>query len=477
MGISEYYQNSLLSEASYAVLQTARNPDGTFSQDLVESALIASDFSESQAADFVSHWRVVAHQPNKSTGLSATVFERLDDVGNGTGEFTLAVRGTDTPWDWMTDAGIFVGVTPDQTGQYQELVGLVDGWFDDGKLASGFTVVGHSLGGFLAGGLLVDYPTEIAHAFLYNAPGVGGLKAELEVLTGQQDPVIDLDSISNLVADFCPDATADWGVGWGTRIPIVIEGSDLAIWENHEISRLTDALAVHALLGELSSSVELADIGDILRAASLQNDVMLDTVVNAVGDLFEAGMPITGSEPDVRDALYTRIQDIQNSMTMAADFITIEPTSGLTLEQLIADTADGIAYRYALEHLNPFAILGDPAIYDAHNTNGELNADQFTEQYLEDSAALGTASSLERVIDGLEKLFGLNTTPLSTSNGNRDALYQAIYAIQASAGYQTALQIADFAQVVSLAGLSSDHTAELVANNDTCSAVMWRHVA
>jgi hypothetical protein len=52
---------------------------------------------------------VVDHQPNTLTGLSATLFERLDASGNGTGEFTLAVRGTEPlldPRDLIVDRQI-----------------------------------------------------------------------------------------------------------------------------------------------------------------------------------------------------------------------------------------------------------------------------------------------------------------------------------------------------------------------------------
>jgi len=59
----------------------------------------------------------------------------------------------------------------------------VQEWFDNDILSSGFTVTGHSLGGFLAGGLMVDYTSYVDHAYVFNAPGVGGLSAEFDVLT------------------------------------------------------------------------------------------------------------------------------------------------------------------------------------------------------------------------------------------------------------------------------------------------------
>ncbi len=45
------------------------------------------------------------------------------------------------------------------------------------------------------------------------------------------------------------------------------------------------------------------------------------------------------------------------------------------------------------------------------------------------ATAVGTSASLERIIDVLEKFFGINSTPLPTGNTNRDALYQALYGL------------------------------------------------
>ncbi|MCU7850417.1 MAG: hypothetical protein KZQ89_21055, partial [Candidatus Thiodiazotropha sp. (ex Lucinoma kastoroae)] len=50
-----------------------------------------------------------------------------------------------------------------------------------------------------------------------------------------------------------------------------------------------------------------------------------------------------------------------------------------------------IAYRYALTHLNPFAIVGRESLYDDHNQNDELElydpvtqTGTLTEEYLQD---------------------------------------------------------------------------------------------
>ncbi|MCK6385948.1 MAG: hypothetical protein L6Q52_16650, partial [Rhodocyclaceae bacterium] len=57
------------------------------------------------------------------------------------------------------------------------------------------------------------------------------------------------------------------------------------------------------------------------------------------------------------------------------------------------------------------------------------------------AAVLGTSAGLERILDALEKVLGINATPLPAGNANRDALYQAIYGLREHGGYQ-ALQAA-----------------------------------
>jgi Ca2+-binding RTX toxin-like protein len=51
------------------------------------------------------------------------------------------------------------------------------------------------------------------------------------------------------------------------------------------------------------------------------------------------------------------------------------------------------------------------------------------------SAALGTAGSLERIVDALAQTLGMNRSPLPTGNANRNALYEAIYAVRSNAVY------------------------------------------
>ena len=107
----------------------------------------------------------------ESNGCSATVFENVL-----THERVLAIRGTDDVHDIATDviSVAALGSTLSQ-GQYQSLRTKVQEWVASGVLPARFAVTGHSLGGFLATGLALEFPQFVEHAYLYNAPGVGGL--------------------------------------------------------------------------------------------------------------------------------------------------------------------------------------------------------------------------------------------------------------------------------------------------------------
>ncbi|MBV2090537.1 MAG: hypothetical protein KUF72_06575 [Candidatus Thiodiazotropha sp. (ex Ctena orbiculata)] len=87
------YEYALLSEASYTDLEGIRDSDDLKTALVNLNSIVDEDkgFSQIQAEDFVRHWRVAHHLPNTSTGFSATVFERVHNPG----EFVFAMRGTE----------------------------------------------------------------------------------------------------------------------------------------------------------------------------------------------------------------------------------------------------------------------------------------------------------------------------------------------------------------------------------------------
>ena len=106
--IQELGQQAQLAEAAYAdFLDPSKTP-----ADSLQTG--DSKFSASQAAAFVRNWRVVDQYTSPpglfgitdGTGFSGTLFERLDGNGNGTGQFTFALRGTQPGYaDLAADVG------------------------------------------------------------------------------------------------------------------------------------------------------------------------------------------------------------------------------------------------------------------------------------------------------------------------------------------------------------------------------------
>ena len=164
--------------------------------DFSASAMLPSDLEDAEfalahAQHFASKWRKVdqfeqSNEPywitdpttgqqigpyTATNGLSATVFENVT-----TRERVLAIRGTDDAADVATDVvSVLTLGSPKNQGQYQSLRTKVQEWIANGTLPQHFSVTGHSLGGFLATGLALEFPQYVDHAYLYNSPGLGGL--------------------------------------------------------------------------------------------------------------------------------------------------------------------------------------------------------------------------------------------------------------------------------------------------------------
>ncbi|MCU7937651.1 MAG: hypothetical protein KZQ99_22850 [Candidatus Thiodiazotropha sp. (ex Dulcina madagascariensis)] len=212
---------SILSEASYADFDIS----GAITQTDIENALIANGFSNTQASDFITNWKVVSHLPNTSTGFSATIFESLDNPG----DYVFAMRGTEPTAQWgiditladiadigadgialkqgidlfnyyqrliapsgsdATQYAVYEGILPPPQGiteyiqldegsgavsapRYRYLVSA-DSAIGLGVIPSAtstFDVTGHSLGGHLALIMSRLDPNRVGEVYTYNAPG------------------------------------------------------------------------------------------------------------------------------------------------------------------------------------------------------------------------------------------------------------------------------------------------------------------
>ena len=152
----------------------------TLGEGVIDQAiLVRLGMTEAQATTFAKNNTVVA-QAELVAGASATVFQDAE------GKRYLSIRGTepldlrDLVGDTLIGLGVPVGANP----QYWGLNSQVAEWISDGTLPQQFEVDGPSAGGYYGIALKQDFPQNITHAYIYNAPGEAGVLGNLAYLFG-----------------------------------------------------------------------------------------------------------------------------------------------------------------------------------------------------------------------------------------------------------------------------------------------------
>ncbi|MBU1340155.1 MAG: hypothetical protein KKE44_05140 [Proteobacteria bacterium] len=172
--ITEYFQQSELAFAAYANLFPG------ISDDAYIINLKKAGMSNAQAEAFAAKWQVADSYPNPITGVSATVFREI-----GTNNTHLAIRGTTVSdlRDMFANVELAIGIPSYLNLQFALLLPEVVEWVDDGTLTNGFSVAGHSLGGYVATAIKTCF-TESSDVYTFNGPGVGGLAGNVFDLAG-----------------------------------------------------------------------------------------------------------------------------------------------------------------------------------------------------------------------------------------------------------------------------------------------------
>ncbi|MDP3481581.1 MAG: hypothetical protein Q8R88_17595, partial [Desulfoprunum sp.] len=420
--ITEYYTQAELALAAYSTLTT-----GMLKDDYINALKDnGKGMSENQASEFAANWSVV-DQFSGISGVSATVFKEKE-----TGKTFLAIRGTNNLGDITADYIIEAGFPSSLNPQFIQLQNQVSQWLAAGKLSSGFTIAGHSIGGYLAAAIGTAFSAESAAVYTFNAPGLGSGYGNIfdafRAAFGLSDTAL-IDGIINVRGTAGISLIS--GTGAQLSPPVLVETeSSLSPFANHSIVGLTDALAVYCLFAEMSPNLTIEDISGIIRADSYQADMALETTVQKLADIFISNAPRIASGD--REELYAAIQTLP---TLKHDHpnLQINSLAGLS-ESAIASLAEaqgesGLATRYALVSLNPFTVTGESGLYDRFNANGELdictNTNQdgdLSSQYIEDRAKFlyylahsdATVSNFDPDIDFVDNRLGVS---LEVDNG------------------------------------------------------------
>ncbi len=257
-------------------------------------------------------------------------------------------------------------------------------------------VTGHSLGGHLAAAFTRLFSLPNVDAYTINGAGYAtgllpglGFTAETNIsnlfsmLEGAT--VFNPSRIFNVYGDKLLELITMDGIaglqqpGTGHE-PIHIEKAGPGDTFGHGSGQMTDTLAVYDLLFRLDGALTgataeaaLQKYMPLMQASASRRELTLETVVNQLSILFETGKTIT-TEGD-RQQLHDAILAIQATTlyTQSEGVATIEVLAALPVSSLISLTTTDIAYRYALVHLNPFAVTGAPSLYEPHNAQGDLD--------------------------------------------------------------------------------------------------------
>ncbi len=264
---------------------------------------------------------------------------------------------------------------------------------------------GHSLGGHVAA-LLTEMVAQfdgigrVGDVVTYNAPGFDALTYEVQnwlgFNTSVQTGILGTKHLA-ITGEGGLEVTSGLGQVNGTKQFTFIEKATLGIsLDNHSIVKLGDSFAVKAVLSQLDPNQNAAQLDSMLKAASNQPSNSLERTLDVLGKIF--GDNFTTATDD-RNALYANLAALQQStlFKQAAGQLNIRDLSTFSAAQIISNaqetTPEGLAYRYALIELNPFALTG--ADYSTHNSNGELDrydpatgTGQLTDLYLKDRAAM-----------------------------------------------------------------------------------------
>jgi len=191
------------------------------------------------------------------------------------------------------------------------------------------------------------------------------------------------------------ESTAIWDKTTDIYDSIVEAFADAFNDDLDEIFLEKETLAVAQLISNIDSSLGVDDIEIIFNATDNGDGSSAELILNNISEILNIGETVAIGDSD---ALFNQVSLLNE--TLFTDLLSDPPTFAAEYEDLQIEyvanlathasqnTAEGYAYRYALINLTSIAIVGTADLYAVHNTNGELSADNFSTQYLNDRAEM-----------------------------------------------------------------------------------------
>ncbi|PSJ81237.1 putative Ig domain-containing protein [Neisseria iguanae] len=404
INLKEVYVSSLLSSAGYV--------DGLKELDSLSlSNILNNQLSKRQSEFLEKNFKVITtYGANKQAPGFAAVLWEGKEGSDFAGRVYLSMRGTEfgkdktDKYDLYADADLALNTLARK--QVDEMVKWwvketadAQGAIPAEYLKNGITVVGHSLGGHLASAFARIFDgyqgLKINGVDTFNSAGfIDRSEAafkEIEKALGIGSTAFYQGQNNYYTEHGINVTTNDW---WfkqvGERQTVFSEESKGLIdgIENHSMYKITDALALAYTLSLLDKNLTLGQFNKILNAASHKPEDSLEKVLDFVrGIVFQKADLAATAIGDVSDDAPSRVQyhrhlaelqekisEIKESGNQAIQFIAV------SLDIANSNTADGMAMRYALHHMQPFALTGldysklntgqEYSLYSSDNPNG-----------------------------------------------------------------------------------------------------------
>ena len=313
--VTTFFEQSELALASYGYLY--KYITGDEYQTRLENAGMTAKQAEFFASTNANGWKILDQYTDDvyGSGASATVFEHE-------GKKYLAVRGTEAQaGDFMSDGLLALGVPNFLNPQYLALKSKIDVWMNDPNVLKGSTctITGHSLGGYLALALKGAYADKITDVYMYNAPGVGGIFANVpNFMTAAFGSLnFPADGVWNIKGSEGLSVITGLGHQVGTIINMPIEAAPGLGGNNHSVIRLVDSLAVYSMLTRLDSSLDIEGYMQLLNAADKVADKVADNSLERMVDSLQYLMLPPDSDDSrlqlvTRNELYEAIYGLMN---------------------------------------------------------------------------------------------------------------------------------------------------------------------